>query len=134
MLAIDAAMYLHSQGIVTFDEDGAEGNAFIEALPSTPDLAVGIFSAGGAAPEVRNALDRPALMFVIRGGSDPRAVQMLARQIWTAWHGLTKTELAPGGVYVGLARARESEPVAQGPDESGRHRYSVTIDFITRRP
>lgn len=134
MLAIDAAKYLHGLGIVVFDENGILGNAFIDTLPSEPGYAVGIYSSGGAAPETRNPMDRPALQFITRSATpDPRPAEELAQRIWTAFHGLAKTELAPGGTYVGKARAAQSRPVYIGTDDNDRPRYSVNIQFVTRR-
>lgn len=132
MLAVDAAKYLHAQAVVTFSEAGATGNAFIDRLPNTPDLAVGIFTGGGGRPGVNRGARYPTLEFQVRGSAaSPLTAQALAQAIHDAWHGLGATLLAAGGTTIAGARCAQSAPTYIGTDDNGRHQYSVNVEFIS---
>lgn len=136
MLTADIAEYLDSLGIVTYDASGVTGNVFMDTLPPTPDLAVGVYTSGGRRPAVRNAVDYPNVQLIVRGTRDPRGAHELARDIFDAFmpaRGFDRTELVAGGAVVLSARAVQSEPVHIGVDENGRHRYSVNIELTVER-
>lgn len=133
MLLADAfAKYLHDRGIVQYRRDGLPGgNTFLCLLPDEPDVAVMVEPMGGAIASGVHGYDQPVLHLLVRGTRDPRTGMALAQAIYDASQGLHHTTL-PGGVYVVSCRGIQSGPVAIGPDENGRLRFSINLQFEIR--
>lgn len=131
MLVAEIAEYLDGLGLVSFDAAGVNGNTFIETLPDTPDVAVGIFSSSGPAADVSTSVRRPGVQLLVRGDRDPRTAEAQAQLIWDALHGLHTTAFVVGGTRVMLCAGRQSAPIRLGPDVNGRHVYSLNFQLIT---
>lgn len=131
MIVEEIAEYLAADGLGTFDPTGIIGDIFIETMPDSPDVAIGLFTTGGLAPDVATSVARPRVQLVVRGGRDPREAALLATAIYEALHGLRSMEFVPGGTRIMLASAVQSGPIRLGPDDNGRHEYSINLQFIT---
>lgn len=125
------AHYLHAEALGTFDPDGTGGNIFIETMPDTPDEAIGLYSTGGLAPDIATSVARPGAQIIVRGSRDPRLAAAKALAIQGALHGMHSTEFVSDETRIMLCAARQSEPIALGPDENGRHEYSINLLLIT---
>lgn len=133
MIVEELAVYLDSQGLAVWDPDGGSGNLFLNMLPDQPDVAVGLYTQPGLAPDVSgNArVRRPGVQLLVRGGPNAIAAAQLARTLQDALHGLTNIYFSPGGTRIMLCAAQQSEPVSLGPDDNGRHEYSINLRLIT---
>ncbi len=128
------AKYLQSQGIVTFDSTGANGDAFIEVMPDSPSNAVAFMSSGGPEePGVRHSFDTRTFQVLVRGGVDPRPPRSRAEQIYSALQGLTGVTL-DDGTYVVAIGGIQSGPIRMQPDVKDRHRFSLNFWVRLRVP
>ena len=127
MLAAELATYLTGQGLVTFKPNATGGDCFLEKLPQTPDEAVAIMSTGGFRSDGKLGYDSPTLQLLVRGTEDPQAGFERAVALYDALHGLHAVELIEDGTYVVGCWAQQSAPVRLGPDENGRHEYSINL-------
>lgn len=132
MIATAIAQYLAEAGILTYESDEPGGDVFIDTeLPDVPGDAVQIISRGGLPEDVKLGYDAPQVQIIVRGGADAREPHTRARAIYAALHGLHATALPDGTWVVGCA-ADQSEPVWLGPDQNGRHRYSLNFTLDVR--
>ena len=131
MIVEEIAEYLTSEGLGTFDATGITGDIFIETMPDSPDVAIGLFTTGGLAPDVSTSVSRPRVQLIVRGGRDPREAAALAAQIYEALHGLRSMEFISGGTRIMLCSAVQSGAIRLGPDDNGRHEYSINLQLIT---
>lgn len=134
VLTEELASYLAAQGLVSYDATGRAGNCFVETLPDAPDLAVAIYSIGGAPPSQRNAIAFPAVRLLVRGTRDPRSAQALAQTLLAALHGLRDVELTAGGTHLYQCVTQQSAPAHQEMDAAHRHRYAVEFILHTTWP
>jgi len=132
LLAVQIAQYLHDQGIGVFDPEGSSGNIFIDHMPDTPDEAIAIRQTGGGRVDMRVPFHQPTAQILIRGTADPRVAGATAAAAYDVMHGLTNGELTAGGVWIVKCQAI-TPPACLGPDENGRHHYSINFELITRR-
>lgn len=111
---------------LTFDEVGATGEIFIEHLPQSPDVVVAVVSGGGVEATSSGPWDQPEVHFQIRGDQDPRTALAIWQKIYSHFHGLRNKAL-PDGTYLTYALAVQSAPARIGPDDNGRHQYSLNL-------
>ena len=120
------ARYLDDKGIVTFDPNGISGDIFMETMPPQPRDAVALMSTGGDEPLVRHPFDTRKFQVLVRGGADPRPPLARAEAIYDALQGLAGVTL-PDGTYVVAIGAVQAGPIRLGPDENGRHMFSLNF-------
>lgn len=123
-LAIEVAKYLDQEGVLDFDENGANGNTFIDHLPSKPDVAINITDVPGFGGDLKFAYDRPSIQVWVRGDADPRTAQVKAQDIYDALHGLGTTQV---GAYWVVKMEAVTTPGSVGADQNGR--YEVVVNF-----
>lgn len=111
---------------INFDEAGVTGEIFIDLLPASPDVAVAVTSGGGLESDSKEPYDSPEVHLQIRGDGDPRTAIGLWYKIYGHMHGLRNKTL-PDGTYLVFALAIQSSPARIGPDENGRHQYSLNL-------
>jgi len=126
------ARLLDDRGHATYDPTGTSGDLFIEAMPPTPDAAVGLWLYDGGEQDSRNAYDSLRLQVRARGGTDPRVSRARAQAIYSELHGLAGVELADG-TWLVLAAAI-STPAPMGPDSNGRHEHVVNFRLDVSAP
>ncbi|MFB6811248.1 minor capsid protein [Streptomyces sp. NPDC056387] len=120
------ARYLHQQGLVTYHADGAGGDCFQEAMPSTPDSCVVLTGYGGPEADSRLPYAEPSVQARVRGTTDPRVSRRRAARIRDALHGLGPVIL-PDGTNLILCIAIQAAPESLGVDESRRHEHVVNF-------
>lgn len=131
MLVAEIAQYLAARGLVTFDEQGADGDCFVGILPAVPDEAVALFPTGGDGADLKLAYDQPTVQVLVRGTRDPRAAADRAQAIYGALHGLHGLDL-PGGTYVIGCWGIQSGTTHLGRDANGRHELSLNFRLEIR--
>lgn len=120
---------------VDFDESGTRGNCFIATMPSTPDLAVGIFPSGGVPWPGHGSLptDEPTVQIRVRSiPHDPRPGLALAQAIYGELVGL-RGVIDRGGVdetVILRTLALATGPASIGRDDN--QRPEVTLNFALR--
>lgn len=130
---------LHAEGIVTFDETGMTGDAFVEHLPDAPDATVMVKSTGGPTADSFHGYDTPTVQVLVRGdGPDPRPARDRAMDIYNVLAGLHATVLldASGQEEIGVVSctAIQSAPVSLGRDGNHRHEYSQNYQLEIHNP
>src|SRR5690606_27769193 len=120
------ARYLDDKGIVTFDPNGISGDIFMQTMPPQPRDAVALMSTGGDEPLVRHPFDTRRFQVLVRGGADPRPPLARAEAIYDALQGLAGRTLSDG-TYVVAIGAVQAGPIRLGPDENGRHMFSLNF-------
>lgn len=132
MITTALARELDARDLVDYQPNAGGGDVFVEEdLPPDPVDAVGLMSFGGAPADVKLGYDMPNVQVIVRGGADARVPFARAQAIYDALHGLHAHTL-PDGTYVIGCAADQSAPVRLGPDESGRHRFSLNFAFDVR--
>ena len=132
MITTALARELDELGLVTYQADAAGGDVFVEEdLPPDPVDVVGLLSFGGAPADVKLGYDMPNVQVIVRGGAHARVPYARAQAIYDALHGMHAHTL-PDGTYVVGCAADQSAPVRLGPDDSGRHRFSLNFAFDVR--
>lgn len=134
MLAIAIARWLsvNVDGLA-FDEAGADGNVFIAAMPSTPDVALAVVPTGGYPQPTLAPTDLPTVQLLVRGDQhDPRGGLDLAERIYGALTCLDLVDLDEHRV-IGCT-ALQSAPVALGLDSNRRHEWSLNFAFRVHAP
>lgn len=128
------ARYLASQGLLTYNPDGAGGDTFIDLMPPSPDEVVVLGSYGLGEPDPLNADDESGLQVRCRGplSGDPRPSRARAMAVYSALHGLTDTAL-PDGTWLELSVAQQT-PSPMGQDALGRHEHVVNFRIHTVNP
>jgi hypothetical protein len=125
------ALYLHERGLVTYDPNGADGDLFMEAMPSTPDACVVLTGYGGPEPDSLLPYDQPRVQVRVRGTTDPRVSRRRAKAIRSHLLGLGPVVL-PDGTNVISCNALQAAPESLGVDDSRRHEHVVNFEFETR--
>jgi hypothetical protein len=129
MLAVEIAEYLDSQITnLKYDEDGTSGNVFISAYPSAPDVVVGVYPTGGNPVEEYLEWDKPTFQIVVRGDRNPKTASDLSQSIFDILNDFWKGYLVDGGTYIWHISGVQSAPNYLGPDENGRHEYSLNFE------
>lgn len=133
MLAVEIAQYLDDLTVVTFSLTAAGGNTRIGSMPTTPDIAAGIWPTGGPESSTKTGYDERHLQVRTRSDLDLRTGYDLGINIYNVLHGMEYTTL-PGGTLVVYCAGIQSEPVSIGEDDSGRHEYTLNYRFEVRNP
>lgn len=124
------ARYLSEPSVAVLDyNENAGGNAFIDDLPAATQsdgVTVGFFHTGGDEADSGLPYDSTAVQVLVRGTKDARVAIDLWYAIYSQLHGLSNVTL-PNGDYLVAAIVIQSSPVRIGPDENGRHRYSMNL-------
>jgi hypothetical protein len=107
--------------------DGVEGNLFENNLPDTPDLAVGLYEYGGAAPRQtlgnQNPTENPRIQVLVRHFNVEEALGR-SKQIMRFLITINDQELS-GVRYIKISAA--SGPGGLGSDSENRHRFSTNF-------
>lgn len=113
--------------------DTTAATVFVEALPSDPPIAVGVYYQPG--PEADSGLpyDMPGVHILVRGDTDPRTAPAIWYAIYSKLHGLAGYTL-PDGTYLVYALAEQSGPVHLQPDARGRYQLSMNLRTEVRNP
>lgn len=126
MLSVELAKYIATRHAdLTYDE-AAGGNVFVDHLPEGPDQCVAVYVNGGTEASSSLEYDAPGIQIIVRGTKSP----VWALGMWYDLYGIlhAKRNMAlPDGTYLAWALVVQSGPARVGPDESGRHRYSMNI-------
>lgn len=127
MITVAVARYLHSLGLVVYDEAGSSGNCFTGPLPPEPDLAVSIRQYGGSGG-VKFAYDTPRVQVRVRAAANDAALTK-AQEIYEALHAIVFTTMDPGGdaeKYVTECLALDL-PSDIGVDDIERQEYVINF-------
>lgn len=127
-LLVGLARYLDEKGIVVW-KIGAGGTIFLEDLPQaedSPAVMVGIYSTGGPEADSLLGYDAPNVQLIVRGTLDARSALSKWDAIYNELHGL-RNIILPDGTYLVYCLAVQSAPVRMGPDQNGRHRFSLNL-------
>ncbi|MEV6105699.1 minor capsid protein [Streptomyces sp. NPDC051940] len=127
------ALHLTSKGLATYNPAAAGGDCFLEAMPSTPGLAVVLTGYGGPESDSANPYDEPRVQIRVRGAADPRVSRSRAEAIRSELHGLGPLIL-PDGTHLILAIAMQAAPASMGRDEAGRFEHVVNYRCTVRQP
>lgn len=130
MIIMEIADYLNAHGVGIYDDSGTTGNIFIDNMPDEPDIAIGLYSSSGMAPDIKTKLRRPGVQIIVRGDRDPLTSATLAQQVYNALHATDAKTFTDGGTEILLCAARQ-EPIRLGPDDNGRYEYSLNFQLIT---
>lgn len=134
MLAVEVAQYLAARlASVSFSLTTPGGNTRIGSMPTSPDLAVGIWPTAGPESSTKAGYDERGIQVRTRGTTDPRTGYDLGVEIYDELHGLKQVTL-PGGTLVVRCAGVQSEPVSIGEDSNGRHEYTINFRLEVRNP
>lgn len=126
------AQYLDAQGVGEYEPASPGGSIFIQKLPQTPDVAIGIFATGGYLASGKWGYDLPTVNIQVRGAAhDPVGALAKARAVYAALHGFHMAAL-PDGTFVINCRGIQSGPVSLGPDDEDRFRFSLNFQLEVR--
>jgi len=131
-IPIQICRFLVAAGLGVFDELGSGGMLYHLGLPPEPDEAVAVRPTGGFNADPLNAYERPTVQILVRGTADSRTGEVRAQAIYDALHGLRHQLLCTGGNWIVSCSGIQSGPNYIGPDENGRHIYSLNFQLITR--
>ncbi|MFA9432890.1 MULTISPECIES: minor capsid protein [unclassified Egicoccus] len=125
------ARLLDTLGLVTYDGPG--NDVFIDAMPTTPDVAVVITGYGGPEADVAGGWDHPRIQIRVRGTADPRISRSRLQAIYDALHGLSGITL-PDGTWLADCHGLQSSPQSLGRDSNGRHEHAINFELDVRNP
>lgn len=141
------AHHLAALGLVRWPPTaaGTAPQCYVEELPDDPGFAVGVFTRPSFPAPDLSGYELPELQVVVRHPADNpdgrhRPGWTLAEQIRTALHRNETYEpstWAAGtddALDVLWCTASSSAPVALGPDQAGRPRWSVILQIEARTP
>lgn len=134
MTLLEEFAYLAAElGLGTYTPDAPGGTIYTVLLPPDPDTCIAIARSGGAESLVTDDFDQPSIQIRIRGSAaDTRTAEHLAERVYKAFHGLGPRTLAGGSTLI-LAVCTQSGPVYIGPDQLGRHEYTVNMRCELRK-
>lgn len=128
------AALLDELGLGDYRPDTIGGDVFLHGLPREPDSAVVVTTVAGPVADGRNGYNEPMVLYRVRGApGDGVGPERRAWALFDALHGIGKRRL-PGGTRLERCFGSQAGPVALGPDEQGRHEWSVTLSTELRRP
>lgn len=123
---------------LTLDEQGPEGNVFIEHMPSTPDLAVMVKTSGAVAQLTKTPSDLPLVQFLVRGEPNNFVTGWdLAYEIKSLFDCLDLATLDEGGeheLFVVSCTPVQSIPISIGLDENRRPEWSLNFQARVHAP
>lgn len=133
-LTTELAQYLETRGVGNYEAASAAAvSLFVEWLPSAPNEAVALYTSGGVESDHRDGYDEPNVQALVRGTKDARTALAKAQAVYSALHGLRNVILAAGTELVGIS-ALQSGPIRLGPDENGRHLYTLNFRCLIGNP
>lgn len=132
MLLVEIAKFLHSRGLVTFDETGISGDCFISVLPSAPDEVVALYPTGGIEGDAKLGYDSPGVQIIVRGSKNPIPALSRAQAIYNALHGFGSGMFVPGGTWIVSCFGTQSGPIYLDRDQNERHEYALNFDIEIR--
>lgn len=116
------ARHLDALSLVTYDPEGADGDCFLDDMPSGPDKAVAITSyQSGVEPDSLLPYDELRIQVRTRD-LDPTEARTRCAAIYSQLHGLGPIDL-PDGTRLILCVALQGGPTAIGKDQNGRMEY-----------
>lgn len=118
------------------DDDEVPDTVFHEHMPSSPDTAVAVMSAGGRPQPTLGAHDFPSVQVLVRA-LDAQTGHDLAMAIYGELHGLDRSTLDDGGddeVFVIGCTATQSAPIPLGKDANQRQEWSLNFDLTIDAP
>lgn len=134
MTLLEEIAYLAAElDLGTYTPDAPGGTIYTALLPPDPDTCIAIARYGGTESLVTDDFDQPSIQIRIRGAAaDTRTAEQLAERVYKAFHGLGPRTLAGGSTLI-LAVCTQSGPVYIGPDQLGRHEYTVNMRCELRK-
>jgi len=138
MIHIGVAQYLGSMVNGLAYSEAAEGNVFVDSMPSKPDRAVTVYITGGSEADSLLPYDPVAFQVVTRCESGTLWALTMWASIYSLLHGKRNFTL-PDGTYVAFMLATHASPVRLGADANGRSEYSLdmrgeVVNVTTERP
>lgn len=131
-LADGLLQHLAAAGLLTYDPEGINGDAFSDLMPAAPDDAVCLTLYGGAPVDSKLPYDTPNVQVRTRAQADPRIARARAQAIYAELNGLGPVTL-PDGTYLLLAVANQT-PSSLGQDDTGRPEYVVNFSLEVHAP
>jgi hypothetical protein len=128
------AQLLGELGVGTFRPGDTGGDVFLSAMPPEPDaaLVVARYDAGSES-DAQHGYDEPRIQVRVRGPrGDADAAETRAQAVYDACHGLRRRDL-PGGTPMLSCIGVQAGPIYLGPDDHGRHEWSVNFRCELRR-
>jgi hypothetical protein len=127
------ARHLDALSLLTYDPEGADGDTFLDDMPSQPDRAVAITSyQAGVEPDSLLPYDEPRIQVRTRD-LDPTAARKRCKALYDELHGLGPVDL-PDGTRLILCVALQGGPTAIGKDQNGRAEYVCNFRAEHRTP
>lgn len=106
---------------------GVGGDVFLLRLPPDPDRAFRVAPYGGGEADAKHGEDEPHVQVWIRGRPHDSAGALDdAQRVYDRVHGLHERPL-PGGTWLEHAICDHGGPIYVGPDEHGRHEFTVNF-------
>lgn len=109
-----------------YDDEGLNGNIFIDRFPESPDKIIVIESTGGPAGNFIYSYDMPTIRILTRGnGPNPFDAKELALKIHDKLQSIKAQTIGDTEeTYIINCEAIQSDPVLIGEDDNRRIRYS----------
>lgn len=104
--------------------EAAEGNVFIDHLPSEPDRCVAIYNTSGPEADSKLPYDPVRFQLLIRCEAGSRWGLAIAEAIYSQLHGFRNGYL-PDGTYAVFILGAQADPFRIGSDEQGRQQFTV---------
>ena len=124
--ADDIAEHLEDAGVGTFGHDITAGN-----MPEGKNKCVTVFDTGGAPPEQEYPVDHASFSIMVRDVSSAyNAAKQRAQDIYQLLNRRRNLLINTKDVMFVAANA---PPQSIGPDEKGRHRFTLNITAKIRR-
>lgn len=117
---LEVAAYLEAEGVA-----GGDWPVYRGFMPASPHRAIGIFPAGGLAPEGKNPVRHPSVQVRVRGNpQEQTAPQVKMEEIIAALRRVVNQTIG-AGYYAHLLPT--SDVLALGQDQTQRFEYTVTF-------
>lgn len=138
MIHVGIAQYLGSMVDGLAYSDAAEGNVFVDSMPSKPDRAVTVYITGGQEADSLLPYDPVTFQIVTRCESGTLWSLIMWASIYSLLHG-KRYFILPDGTQVVYILGTHASPVRLGADENGRSQYSLdmrgeVVNATTERP
>ena len=132
MIEEEVAQLLTVLGVCNYQPNDVTGDAFLLRLPDQPDSAVSVTRYGGTESDAHLGYDEPTVQVRVRGpNTDPRVAAARAQKVYDKLHGISDRTM-PGGTWLTSCIGTQGGPIYIGPDETGRHEYTVNFRFHIR--
>lgn len=128
----EIAQFLAQLGVANYQPDDTTGDTYLARLPVQPDEALAVARYGGTESDAHLGWDEPSIQVRVRGpNTDPRVAEDRAQAVYDALEGISD-RLMPAGTWLSSCIGSQGGPVYIGPDETGRHEYTVNFRFHIR--